>query len=59
LQDYSICNNASLELSTNFVANFDPNEWWPENVLNSGGLNSQPFSYKSALTTRPQLIASI
>jgi hypothetical protein len=26
LQDYSICNNARLEFSTNFVPSFDPNE---------------------------------
>ena len=25
--DYSICNNASLEFSTNFVPSFDPIEW--------------------------------
>ena len=27
LQDYSICNNARLEFSTNFVPSFDPIEW--------------------------------
>jgi hypothetical protein len=27
LQDYSICNNASLEFSTIFVPSFDANEW--------------------------------
>jgi len=27
LQDYSICNNARLEFSTNLVPSYDPNEW--------------------------------
>jgi hypothetical protein len=31
LQDYRICNNARLELSTNFVPSFDTNEWCLEN----------------------------
>jgi len=37
LQDYSICNNARLEFSTNFVPSFDPNEWCLKNGLHSGG----------------------
>ena len=58
LQDYSICNNARLEFSTNFVPSFDPIEWCLKNGLHSGGSNSQPFSHESsALTTRPRLLA--
>ncbi len=58
LQDYSICNNAKLEFSTNFVPSFDPIEWCLKNDLHSGGSNSQPFSHESsALTTRPRLLA--
>ncbi len=59
LQDYSICNNARLEFSTNFCSKlFDPNEWCLKNGLHSGDSNSQPFSYESsALTTRPRLLA--
>jgi hypothetical protein len=57
LQDYSICNNARLEFSTNFVPSFDPIEWCLKNGLHSGGSNSQPFSHESsALTTRPRLL---
>jgi hypothetical protein len=37
LQDYSICNNARLEFSTNFVPSFDLNEWCLKNGLHSGG----------------------
>ncbi len=59
LQDYSICNNARLEFSTNVVPSFDPVEWCLKNGLHSGGSNSQPFSHESsALTTRPRLLAS-
>jgi hypothetical protein len=58
LQDYSKCNNARLEFSTNFfVPSFDPIEWCLKNGLHSGGSNSQPFSHESsALTTRPRLL---
>ncbi len=60
LQDYSICNNARLEFSTNFVPSFDPIEWCLKNGLHSGGSNSQPFSHESsALTTRPRLLAQL
>jgi hypothetical protein len=59
-QDYSICNNARLECSTNFVPNFDPNEWCLKNGLRSGCLNPGPLGHESsALTTRPRLLASI
>jgi hypothetical protein len=58
LQDYSICNNARLEFSPNFVPSFDPIEWCLKNGLHNGGSNSQPFSHESfALTTRPRLLA--
>jgi hypothetical protein len=40
LQDYSICNYASLEFSTNFVSSFDPNKWCLKNGLHSGDLSS-------------------
>jgi hypothetical protein len=60
LQDYSICNNARLEFSTNFVPSFDPIEWCLKNGLHNGGSNSQPFSHESsALTTRPRLLANL
>jgi hypothetical protein len=57
LQYYSICNNARLEFSTNFVPCFGPIEWCLKNGLHCGGSNSQPFSFESsALTTRPRLL---
>jgi hypothetical protein len=53
LQDYSICNNARLEFSTNFVPSFDLNEWCLKNGLHSEGLNPGPLGHESsALTTR-------
>jgi len=57
LQDYSICNNARLEFSTNIVPSFDPNEWCLKNGLHSGDLNPGPLGHESfALTTRPRLV---
>jgi hypothetical protein len=58
LWDYSTCNNARLEFSTNFVPSFDPNEWCLKNGLHSGGLNPGPLGLESStLTTRPRLLA--
>jgi len=58
LQDYSICNNASL-ISTQFLLQaFDQNEWCLKNGFLSGRLNPRPLSHESsALTTRPRLLA--
>jgi hypothetical protein len=58
LQDYSICNNARFEFSTNFIQSFHPNEWCLKIDGLSGGSNSQTFGCESsAFATRPLLLA--
>jgi hypothetical protein len=57
LRDYSTCNNARLEFSTNFCSKLWSKWMVPEKWSPCGSLKPGPLGHESsALTTRPRLL---